>query len=187
MKLTPDLHVVGGGRLGFGLSGAMDCHVYLVNGGAELALVDTGLGLDGDFDKILDNIRDDGLDPKNIRKLILTHYHCDHIGAAAEIQKRLDVEVIASKLAASVIRNADEKATALDVARAAGGYPEDYRLPPCPVDRELVEGDVVQVGSLALQTWETPGHLQISLRFGKAHVTQAADTFRALGVPPNLT
>lgn len=247
MRLTKNVHIVGGGKFGFGLSGAFDCHVYLLDGGSELALVDPGLGLDHDFDAILDNIRDDGLDPKRIRKLILTHYHCDHIGAAREAQTRLDAEVIASKFASPVIQNADETAVSLDVAKAAGFYPQDYHLPRCPVHRELVEGDVVQVGDLALTTYETPGHcdghlsfhitggdrvyllgadlvfwggtillqnihdcrldayansvkkvnaldfdallpghLQISVRFGKDHVTRAAELFSKLGVPPNL-
>ncbi len=165
MKLTQDIHVVGGGRFGFGLSGILDCHVYLINGGSELALIDPGLGLNKDFDLILENIRSDGLDPKRIRKLILTHYHCDHVGAACEAQQRLDVEVIASKFAAPVVRSGDEKAVALDVAKAAGFYPQDYKLPSCPVHRELVEGDVVQVGDLALQAWETPGHCDGHLSF----------------------
>ena len=82
MKLTDDIHVVGGGRFGFGLSGVLDCHVYLLNGGTELALVDPGFGAPGDFDTILENIRQDGLDPKNIHKIILTHYHADHVGGA---------------------------------------------------------------------------------------------------------
>ena len=66
MKLTSQVHVVGGGRFGFGLSGALDCHVYLLNGGDEMALIDPGLGLGRDFDTVLQNIRDDGLDPKRI-------------------------------------------------------------------------------------------------------------------------
>ena len=247
MKLTNDLHVVGGGRFGFGLSGPLDCHVYLINGGSELALIDPGLGLPGDFDQVLANIRDDGLDPKQIRKLILTHYHCDHIGAAKEAYERLDAEVIASQLAAPVIRAGDEKAVSLDIARAAGFYPPDYHLPPCPVDRAVREGEQITVGHFTLDVWETPGHadghlsftmqgsdrkyligadlvfwggkillqnihdcridayansvlkmatldfdallpghLQISLPGGKAHVDQAAAAFKLLGVPPNL-
>jgi hydroxyacylglutathione hydrolase len=165
MRLTRDLHVVGGGRFGFGISGELDCHVYVIDGGSELALVDAGLGLNKDFDLILDNIRDDGLDPKAIRKIILTHYHCDHVGAACEAQQRLDAEVITSEFSAPVIRNADEKAVALDIAKAAGFYPADYHLPPCPVHRELSEGDVVKVGNLSLQTWETPGHCDGHLSF----------------------
>ena len=247
MKLTSDLHVVGGGYFGFGISGRLDCNVYVVNSGSELALIDPGMGMGRDFDAILDNIREDGLDPGRIRKMILTHYHCDHIGAAAEAQKRLDVEVYASSFAAPVIRVADEKAVALDVAKAANFYPEDFFLPACPVDVELVEGDIIKVGSLELETYETPGHcdghlsfvmrggdrtyllgsdlvfwggkvvwqnihdcridayaqsmfkmeqvefdalipghLQISLTGGKAHVDAAAAAFRQLGVPPNL-
>lgn len=247
MRLTKEVHVVGGGRFGFGISGALDCHVYLINGDSELALIDPGLGLSGDFDKILANIRDDGFDPKAIRKIILTHYHCDHIGAAREAYDRLDAEVLASTLAAPVIREGDEKVVSLDVAKAAGFYPSDYHLPPCPVHRTLDEGDSVLVGGLTLTAWDTPGHsdahlsltmkgsdrdyliggdlvfwggrillqnihdcridayasstfkmaalefdallpghLQISLRGGKEHVEKAADSFRQLGVPPNL-
>jgi glyoxylase-like metal-dependent hydrolase (beta-lactamase superfamily II) len=247
MKLTQNIYVVGGGQFGFGLSGILDCHVYVLDGGSELALVDPGLGMPGDFDTILENIKNDGLDPNKIRKMILTHYHCDHVGAAKEAYDRLDLEVITSKFSAPVIRSGNEQAVALDVAKAAGFYPDDYFLPPCPVDVELVEGDTVSVGDLTLQTWETPGHcdghlsffitggdrnyllgadlvfwggrvllqtihdcridayaesvfkvepldfdallpghLQISLQYGKMQVTRAADAFRQLGVPPNI-
>ena len=165
MKLTSDLYVVGGGYFGFGISGRLDCHVLVINSGSELALIDPGMGMGSDFDTILQNIRGDGLDPGKIRKLILTHYHCDHIGAAAEAQKRLDVEVYASAFAAPVIREADEKAVALDVAKAARFYPDDYSLAPCPVDVELAEGDTIQVGSLEMETFETPGHCDGHLSF----------------------
>lgn len=165
MKLTKNVYVVGGGQAGFGISGILDCHVYVIDGGSELALVDAGLGLNDDFTLILDNIRSDGLDPKKIRKLILTHYHCDHIGAAQEAQKRLDAEVYASRIAAPAIRTGDEMAVALNVGKAAGFYPKEYTLPPCPVHVELSEGDVVQVGDLSLKTLETHGHCDGHLSF----------------------
>ena len=90
MKLTSDIHVVGGGYYGFDISGRLDCHVYVINSGSELAIVDPGCGINKDFDTVLSNIRDDGLDPKNIRKIFVTHYHCDHVGAAAEARTILD-------------------------------------------------------------------------------------------------
>ena len=68
MKLTSDIHVVGGGYYGFSISGRLDCHVYVINSGTELAIVDPGCGIDRDFQKIISNIRDDGLDPKKIKK-----------------------------------------------------------------------------------------------------------------------
>jgi glyoxylase-like metal-dependent hydrolase (beta-lactamase superfamily II) len=158
MRLTPDVYVVGGGRLGFGISGPGDCHVYLLRSGDELALVDTGVGLPGDLDRILANIRADDLDPSRIRKLILTHYHTDHIGAAAELKARLGVEIYASPLTARALWEADEKAVSLDVARSAGFYPADYRLAACAVEHELTEGDTLPVGGLTLRAYETPGH-----------------------------
>jgi glyoxylase-like metal-dependent hydrolase (beta-lactamase superfamily II) len=44
------------------------------------------------------------------------------------------------------------------VARAAGTYPADYRLAPCPVDDELRDGGRVVVGDLSLVVLDTPGH-----------------------------
>ncbi len=179
MKLTSDIHLVGGGYFGFGLSGQLDCHVFVLNSGSELALIDPGLGMNNDFDTILEHIRDDGLDPRKIRKMILTHYHADHIGGAAEAQKRLDVEVYSSAFAAPAIRAGDEQAAALDAAKAAKFYPADYVLPPCPVDVELVEGDVIQVGNLELETFETPGHcdghLSLMMRGGDRTYLLGAD------------
>jgi hydroxyacylglutathione hydrolase len=165
MQLTPNVYVVGGGRLGFGLSGASDCHVYLLRSGNELALVDTGVGLPGDVDCILANIRADGLDPAHIRALILTHYHTDHVGAAAELKARLGLEIYASPLTALALRTADEHAISLDAAKRAGFYPLDYHLSPCSVDHELNEDDTLQIGDLVLTTYETPGHCDGHLSF----------------------
>lgn len=165
MKLTDNIYIVGGGRMGFGISGPLDCHVYLIDGGSELALVDPGLGMKHDFALVLQNIRNDGIDLKRIRKMILTHYHADHVGAAHEAQSRLDLEVIASPLTKRVMHEQDEKAIALDVAKAAGFYPDDFFLQQCAVHQSVVEGDVVNVGNLSLQVWETPGHCDGHLSF----------------------
>ena len=45
MKLLDGVHLVGSGSLGFGLTDDYDCHVYLLDGGDELALVDVGAGM----------------------------------------------------------------------------------------------------------------------------------------------
>ena len=58
MKLTSDIHVVGGGYYGFDISGRLDCHVYVINSGTELAIVDPGCGIDRDFEKIISNIQE---------------------------------------------------------------------------------------------------------------------------------
>ena len=46
MQLTDIVHLVGSGQSGFSLTDPLDCHVYLLDGGSELALIDTGVGRD---------------------------------------------------------------------------------------------------------------------------------------------
>ena len=62
MKMTSDLHVVGGGYFGFGLSGHLDCHVFVLNSGSmSWRWSIPAWALERDFDTILDHIRADGL------------------------------------------------------------------------------------------------------------------------------
>ena len=106
----------------FGLSDDPDCHIYLVNGGDELALIDCGMADGNSLERILSNVRADGLDPSRITKVIVTHYHMDHAGGAARFRDRLGVDVVAPAGAAHALRTGDERAVALDVAKAAGFY-----------------------------------------------------------------
>jgi len=157
MKLADRVYLVGSGSQGFDLTDAYDCHVYLVDGGDEMALIDVGAGMGADA--ILQNVRRDGLDPSLIKHLILTHGHGDHAGGAARMRQLLrDPAVYASGAIADSLRKGDEEAVSLDVAKRAGIYPTDYRLEPCPVDHELEESATIQVGDLGLLVLDTPGH-----------------------------
>ena len=159
MRLTDEVYVVGGGTSNaFGLSNDPDCHVYLVDGGSELALIDCGIGEGDSIDRIVENVRAEGLDPSRITKLVVTHYHMDHAGGAARIRERLGVDVMAPAGAAETLRTGDERTVALDTAKAAGLYPADYRFEPVEVAVEVREGDRVSVGRLELEAIETPGH-----------------------------
>lgn len=65
MRLTRDICLVGGGDTGFGLSARLDCHIYVIDGGSESAIVDAGMGGKyGATAQILANIAEDGVDPK---------------------------------------------------------------------------------------------------------------------------
>ncbi len=159
VRLTNEVYVVGGGVANaFGLSNDPDCHVYLVNGGDEMALIDCGLATGDSLERILSNVRDEGLDPAKITRIILTHYHMDHAGGAAQFRDRLGVEIVAPADAAETLRTGDERAVALDMAKAAGLYPMDYRFEPVDVAHEVREGDRVAVGNLELEVFETSGH-----------------------------
>ena len=163
MKVTERIHVVGSGRAGFNLTDALDCHVYLLNGGDEYALIDAGAGIAPE--QIVERIEEDGLDPDRVRYLLLTHAHADHSGGAAWLRERLGLTVVGSKETAQWVGSADERAISLDVARRAGVYPEDYRFAACPVETTLDEGDSFRVGAVRLTVVATPGHAKGKLSF----------------------
>ena len=157
MQLRNELHLVGSGNMGFGLSDAYDCHVFLLDGGGELALIDVGAGMGAD--RILENIVRSGFDPKDVRSVILTHCHADHAGGLARLCDALDHPVVyGSQTTRERLERGDEHAVGLDVAKEAGFYPAEYVLQPHAVDREVGSGDSIDVGSLTLQVIETPGH-----------------------------
>lgn len=157
MQLTPSIHLVGSGALGFDLTDAFDCHVYLLDDGREAALIDAGAGLAVDL--ILDNIAAVDGAIERLRYVLLTHAHADHAGGTAGVKERLPhVEIVASCQAAEWIGAGDERAISLDMGKKAGFYPPDYRFLPCPVDRALCEGDRICIGSIELTVIDTPGH-----------------------------
>jgi hydroxyacylglutathione hydrolase len=159
VRLTPEVYVVGGGlNVAFGLSDDPDCHVYLVDCGSELALIDCGMAAGNSMQRITENIVREGLEPDRMRTLVATHYHMDHVGGAARFQDRFGLQVWAPAEAAPVLRTGDEKAVSLDVAKAAGFYAMDYRFEPVEVERELNHGERFRIGNVEFEAIATPGH-----------------------------
>ena len=68
MQITERIYLVGSGSAGFSLTFHSDCHIYLVDGGAELALIDAGVG--PGRDDILQNIRSHDFAPDDVRRCI---------------------------------------------------------------------------------------------------------------------
>ncbi len=115
MKLTDSVYLVGGSA--YGLSPAGDCNVYLIDCGGESVLIDAGGGIG--VKRILENVKRDGLDPKNIKIAILTHCHFDHIGGANELKEITGCRLVAHKNDAGSIVNLDE-CVLMDMAKARG-------------------------------------------------------------------
>lgn len=106
--------------------------------------------------------------------LILTHRHVDHIGGAKEMKERFGLTVFAGKKDADAIRTADEWTTGS----------RDFSLSVFPVEvKELVEGDVINLGDTLLRVIETPGHTagSISLYEEKSGSLFSGDTVFAGG------
>ena len=148
MKLTERVHLVGGS--GYGLSPSGDCNIYLVNGGRELALIDTGGGFG--VQSILKNIRKDGLDSKKITKTLISHCHFDHIGGNYEIKEETGTDLICHPADREPIETLN-KLSLYNMATERG-----LEFKAIPIDYTVKDRDKIQVGDLELEVVHNPGH-----------------------------
>jgi glyoxylase-like metal-dependent hydrolase (beta-lactamase superfamily II) len=143
-------------------------HAYLWQDSDGLTLIDTSVP--GSAPLIAEAIRGLGHHPADLRRLVLTHFHEDHIGAAAEIAAWGDVVVFAHYADAPFIRGelagpppnlSEWERQLLDQVRT-----QMPTVPPAPVrvDHELDDGDLLDFGGGA-QVVAVPGHTPGSVAF----------------------
>lgn len=134
----------------------LNCYLRLDPDG--VTLVDTGwsdsAGLIADALAALDRRPDD------VKRIVLTHFHEDHCGAAAEIAAWSGAEVIAGVDDSSYIRG-DEDGPIPVLTEAERTLRPDFDAAPhgpaCRVDRTVADGDVLEFGGGA-QVIAVPGH-----------------------------
>ena len=154
MKIIGNVYLVGSGRIG--LSHSFDCNVYLIDGGNELALIDAGVGIESE--KIFANIKEDGFDPINIKKVILTHTHADHAGGCKNIREVLNCKIFVPMNEIYLLEKGTDEELGLDIAKESGFYSLDYEYPHCSADVGVSNGDNIRVGGLQLKAINVPGH-----------------------------
>lgn len=187
IRLTTRIALVASGEIG--LSEAHDCHVYLVDAGASLLMIDAGAGIDPA--RIVVRIERLGYTLEQVSHLFLTHGHADHAGGAAYFRaEHPSLRLCAGGLTASLLGRGDESGIALDAARAAGVYPADYRLQPAEITHPLRDGEELQIGDCQVQAIETPGHsadaLCYRVQFPESAALFCGDTLFLSGQLPLL-
>jgi hydroxyacylglutathione hydrolase len=119
-----------------------NCSLIWCERTGRAALVDPG----GEADLLLEAVEQQGV---VLEKVLLTHGHLDHVGAAREIATRLGIPIEGP--------HRDDRfwLQALPQQSEMFGFPHADAFEP---DRWLEEGETVRVGELELEVFHCPGH-----------------------------
>jgi len=152
-------HVI---ELNYQAARRLGVNIYLIDGGDEWALIDTGF--EDTVGDVIDLIRGMDFNLTRCKVIVATHADADHIQGLKAAKDRLRAPVAAHPKSVRPLEEADPIQTYASIA--AQGI--DIPLTPCKIDQTLDEGDTLQVGVLKLAIWHTPGHTpgQISLKLG---------------------
>lgn len=154
MKITDHLYLVGSGAMG--LSHSFDCHVYVLDCGDRLVMIDSGAGESPE--RLLANMEKDGLDPRKLAAILHTHCHADHTGGSTFFKDRTGAAIYLSRKEKAVLESGTAESAGLDVAIRTGIYSPGYRLKNCAVDVALEGGEVLGFGGWRIEAHLVPSH-----------------------------
>lgn len=139
-----------------------DAHAYVIGAPAskDLTLVDAGLMGKGGYK--LDAIQKLGIEGSDIKRIIMTHTHLDHIGCLSEIMAGLpDAELWVHADEAALLEAGDERVVyGMEMFRNMcqmqyGIKPGAFRF---QVDRKLKGGETLEIGNMSWEVLHIPGH-----------------------------
>ncbi len=144
---------------------ASNCYIVGAEPNKEGIIIDPG----AEANKILKRVKDLGLEVKSI---VLTHAHIDHIGALKEVKEATKAEV--------VIHTDDARALqARGPLNSVFGF--SFQVPP-PPDRLLKGGDSIDIGDLHFLVLHTPGHTRGGICLLGEGVVFSGDTLFNFGI-----
>ena len=124
---------------------ATNCYLLADREAGEAAVVDPGTSSPSELEPIL---REAGRLGVELRLIINTHGHPDHVAGNPYLKERTGARVLIHELDADML------------IRPPWPWPGQKPMRP---DGLLAEGDVVRVGELALRVLHTPGHTRGSI------------------------
>jgi glyoxylase-like metal-dependent hydrolase (beta-lactamase superfamily II) len=147
-------------------------NVYLVRAGDRWTLIDTGMNTEASVSAFREALREVGIEPTSIDRIVCTHHHVDHYGTSGPYREMAQAEVHLHPLEA-------ERAEAHGGIRENPDFlgrhgvpavPPERQLPdaarffgtvyrPAKPDHLLADGDEVPLGDgRVLEVVWTPGH-----------------------------
>jgi glyoxylase-like metal-dependent hydrolase (beta-lactamase superfamily II) len=144
-----------------------DSHVYVIGQRdyRDLSLVDAGLMAKGSYK--ISAIQEEGFKLEDIKRVIMTHTHLDHIGCLAEIRAKLPwAELWVHEEEALALEGGDER-TDYGMEAFRSMCQAQYNLKKGDfffrVNRKLRGGEKLNIGGLTWEVLHIPGHSKGSI------------------------
>jgi hydroxyacylglutathione hydrolase len=146
-----------------------NCYIVGPRSGGEGMVIDPG----GNEGEIIKGIDDSGLD---IKIIVLTHGHSDHIAALRDVQDHTGAQV------AIHVEDAD-------FLEGRGSFSSQFGISyktPHPPDRLLREEDEIEIGGRSFTVVHTPGHTPGSICLLSDNLIFTGDTIFRRGIGTTL-
>jgi len=147
--------------------GSNEIAQFLITTPAGHILLDTGF--EASVPRLRENIESLGFRYRDIKLILTSHAHIDHVQAHALVRRETGAEVVASAADAVFVENGGKGETVYDGV---------FDWTPCPVDRRVRDGDLVTLGGVTLAAHLTSGHT----RGATTWTMQVQDKGRSLAV-----
>lgn len=148
-------------------AGPLATNTYIFEDSGNVCVVDPANSNIDEDKEIIGKIEDLGGDLKYI---INTHGHFDHItGNRALKDKYKNAEIIISSVDSEKLGNPEKN----------GSYFFGKPITSPPADKEVKEGDIINVGKIKLSVIETPGHTKGSVSLWNINFIFTGDTLLA--------
>lgn len=148
-------------RIPGGAAHLLNCYLWV--GEQDVTLIDTGWPDSAEV--IASALAALGRQRDHVSRIVLTHFHEDHAGAAAEIAGWGPVEVVAGAADAMFVQGSLRGPLPVLTARERSiraRVTEPPHAPPCRVDRTVGDGDILDFAGGA-SVLSVPGHTQGSI------------------------
>jgi glyoxylase-like metal-dependent hydrolase (beta-lactamase superfamily II) len=125
-------------------------------------------GYPGSAPAIIDKLKENGIDPKSVSLILITHGHADHFGSAADLKKQTGAPVAVHKLDAETLIKGEDPP--LEPTGALGHFFLSLMSKKGPAKAPPVKPDIIIENDMDLSKFgvegrvmHTPGHTAGSL------------------------
>ena len=119
----------------------------------EAAIIDPGMMRDAERELVTKHIEENAL---NVKHILLTHLHVDHITGARWLADKTGADVCGSSL---------DNPLGQELPEQVAHFRINVEVEPLTVDRNLADGDTLQLGNETIQVLHVPGHSPGGLAF----------------------